>query len=340
MLPSAAILLVLTQTPDVLTLKAVGDVMLGTSQPEGYLPPDGGAGVLADVAPLLAQADLTFMNLEGPLCDQGSSTKCKKPGRTCYAFRTPTSYAAHLAQAGLDLASTANNHAGDFGEACRRQTEATLDALGVTWSGPVGTVGSRTVHGKKLALLAFHTSASCNDVNDVPNAVKLVKAAKATHDLVVVSFHGGKEGTNAQHVPKGTERFLGENRGDLRAFTHAVVDAGAALVLGHGPHVLRGMEVYKGRLIAYSLGNFATYGRFDLSGPLAVTVVLEVKLSLADGAFMGGALVPVRQVGQGVPQLDPKGAGVQLVRRLSNEDFGQAAVRVADDGTLSSPPAK
>lgn len=337
---AALLALSLTQAPDAVTLRAVGDVMLGTSEPEGYLPADGGMGVLAAVAPLLAEAELTFMNLEGPICDHGATTKCKKPGRTCYAFRTPTSYAQHLAAAGLDLASTANNHAGDFGDVCRRETEQALDALGVTWSGPAGTVGTRTVHGKKLALIAFHTSASCNDVNDLPAAVKRVKDAKATHDLVIVSFHGGKEGTDATRVPQGSERFLGENRGDLRAFTHAVIDAGAALVLGHGPHVLRGMEVYRGHLIAYSLGNFATYGRFDLSGPLAVAVILEARLSLTDGAFLGGRLISTRQHGKGIPALDEQGAGAALVRRLSAEDFPKTAVQVGPDGALSSPAAK
>jgi poly-gamma-glutamate capsule biosynthesis protein CapA/YwtB (metallophosphatase superfamily) len=286
---TSLLLLTLTASPGTaVRFKAVGDVMLGTTVPEGHLPADGGVDLLAAVAPLLRDADLTFMNLEGPLCDSGTSTKCKKEG-SCYAFRTPTSYGRFLAEAGLDLASTANNHSGDFGEACRRETEKTLDALNVTWSGPPGSIGVREVNGVKVALVAFHTSAACNDVNDIDAAVALVKTAQAKADLVVVSFHGGAEGTKATRVVTGSERFLGENRGDLRRFTHAVVDAGADLVLGHGPHVLRGAEIYQGRLIAYSLGNFATYGRFDLSGPLAVSVVLEVELA-ADGRFVSGRL--------------------------------------------------
>ncbi|MCU0702235.1 MAG: CapA family protein, partial [Myxococcaceae bacterium] len=255
--------LTLGQDGGTLRLRAVGDVMLGTSVPEGYLPPDDGATLLGGVGDWLADADLTFANLEGPLCDSGSSAKCRKGGN-CYAFRSPTRYAKHLKAAGIDLGSTANNHSGDFGEACRRETEKALDGEGIVWSGPPGSIGTVTAKGKKVALVAFHTSGATNDVNDLAAAKKLVAQAASTHDLVIVSFHGGAEGIDANRVKDGAERYLGENRGDLKAFARGVIDAGADVVIGHGPHVLRGMEVYQGRLIAYSLGNFATYGRFSL----------------------------------------------------------------------------
>ncbi len=313
-------------------LRAVGDVMLGTSVPEGHLPPDGGVHLLAEVAPLLADADLTFANLEGPLCDSGSSTKCKKGGN-CYAFRSPTAYVEALVAAGFDLASTANNHAGDFGEACRRETEKTLDAHRIAWSGPPGTIGTTTVKGLRLALVAFHTSASTNDVNDLAGAKALVKKAKEQADLVVVSFHGGAEGYDKQHVVDGSELFLGENRGDVKAFTHAVIDAGADLVLGHGPHVLRALELYQGHLIAYSLGNFATYGRFTLSGPLGIAGVLEVELA-KDGRFVSGRLLPTLQEGKGVPKKDPSGQGIALVRQLTLKDFPDSGLVIADDGVV------
>lgn len=319
----------------VLRLRAVGDMMLGTSVPEGHLPPDDGRHLLDDVAPLLQDADVTFANFEGPLCDSGSSSKCKKGGN-CYAFRTPTSYGAYFQAAGIDLASTANNHAGDFGEACRRETEKTLDALHIAWSGPVGTLGTATVRGKKLALVAFHTSGSTNDVNDLAAAKALVAKAKESADLVVVSFHGGAEGLDRAHVVDGAESYLGENRGDLKTFTHGVIDAGAALVLGHGPHVLRALEVYQGHFIAYSLGNFATYGRFSLGGALGVSVVLEVELDAA-GRFVRGKLLPTRQEGQGVPKRDEAGKGVATVRELTKKDFPKTGVVVAEDGTLSAP---
>ncbi len=323
-----------------ITVAAVGDVMLGSSFPDetgGLLPPDDAASLLAEVAPLLRAADVAFGNLEGPLVDAGTSEKCarSKPGR-CYAFRVPTRYGARLAEAGFDVMSVANNHAGDFGEAGRASTRAVLAANGIRFAGAPGEVARLEVRGTRVALVAFSTSGGTNDVRDLGEAARVVAAAAADADLVVVSFHGGAEGADRQHVPPGKEEFLGEDRGDLRAFARAVVAAGADLVLGHGPHVVRGMEVLDGRLVAYSLGNFATYGGFNLSGPNGLSLVLEVRLA-RDGTFLGGRVHAARQERPGGPRLDPAGAVIPVVRRLSQEDFGAAAVRVSDDGTLSPP---
>jgi hypothetical protein len=323
-----------------LTVAAVGDVMLGSAFPDetgGMLPPDDGAHLLDEVAPVLRGADLAFANLEGPLADAGTSEKCarSKPGR-CYAFRVPTRYARHLAAAGVDVVSVANNHAGDFGEAGRASTRAALAANGIRWAGVPGEVARLEVKGRRVAVVAFSTSGGNPDLRDLPGAVRLVEQAREGADLVVVSFHGGAEGADRQHVPAGHEEFLGEDRGDLRAFARAVVQAGADLVIGHGPHVVRGMEVIRGRLVAYSLGNFATYGGMNLSGPNGLSLVLEVRLA-PDGTFLGGRIHPARQERPGGPRLDPAGAVIPVVRRLSEEDFGASAVRVADDGTLTPP---
>lgn len=326
--------MVLAQDGGTLRLRAVGDMMLGTSVPEGVLPPDDGKPLLDDVAPLLLDADLTFANFEGPLCDTGTSAKCRKGGN-CFAFRTPTRYAPYFKAAGIDLGSTANNHSGDFGEACRRETEAALDGQGIVWSGPPGSIGTATVKGKKVALVAFHTSGATNDVNDLPAAKKLVSQAAATHDLVIVSFHGGAEGLGADRVKDGPEKYLGENRGDLKAFAHGVIDAGADVVIGHGPHLLRAMELYQGHLIAYSLGNFATYGRFSLGGALGVSVILEVELG-DDGRFMTGRLLSTKQEGKGVPMRDDTKRGQKAISELSARDFPKTGVKVSDDGVLSA----
>lgn len=335
MLISALLVIVSQPAEPFLRLRAVGDVMLGTSVPEGKLPPDDGAHLLDGVTALLNDADLTFANMEGPLCNSGTSAKCRKSGN-CFAFRTPTSYGKYLEAAGIDLASTANNHAGDFGDACRRETEQTLEAHHVAWSGPPQTVGRLTFKDKKVALVAFHTSASCNDVNNLDAAKALVRSAKADSDLVIVSFHGGAEGTKATHVIDGMEMYLGERRGDLKAFAHGVIDAGADLVLGHGPHVLRGIEVYQERLIAYSLGNFATYGRFDLSGPLGLSVVLEASLA-SDGRLLKGKLISTRQEGKGIPVLDEAQRGAKLVRSLTLEDFPKTGVHI-DESSFEFTP--
>jgi hypothetical protein len=115
------------------------------------------------------------------------------------------------------------------------------------------------------------------------------------------------------------------------------VEAGADLVIGHGPHVVRGMEVIRGRLVAYSLGNFATYGGMNLAGPNGLSLVLEVRIA-PDGTFLSGRIHPARQERPGGPRLDPSWAVIPVVRKLSEEDFGASAVRVADDGAIGPPP--
>jgi hypothetical protein len=319
---------------------AVGDVMLGSTFPDekgGLLPPEDGASLLAEVTPVLRAADVAFGNLEGPLLEGGISEKCarSKPGR-CYAFRVPTRYARHLAAAGFDVMSLANNHAGDFGDAGRASTRAALAEQGIRWAGAPGEVATLEVRGVRVAVVAFSTSAATNDVRDLPGAARVVADAARDADVVIVSAHAGAEGADRQRVPYGPETFLGEDRGDLRAFARAVVAAGADLVLGHGPHVVRGMEVIDGRLVAYSLGNFATYGGFNLAGPNGLSLVLEVSLA-PDGAFLGGRIHPARQERPGGPRLDPAGAVIPVVRSLSLEDFGPAAPDVEEDGKLFPP---
>jgi poly-gamma-glutamate capsule biosynthesis protein CapA/YwtB (metallophosphatase superfamily) len=324
-------------------IAAVGDVMLGSTFPDesngALLPPDDGRLLLAEVTPLLTAADVAFGNLEGPLADGGTSEKCarSKPGR-CYAFRVPARYGALLREAGFNVMSLANNHAGDFGDAGRASTRAVLERLAIRYAGAPGEVARLEVRGARIAVVAFSTSAGTNDLRDLDEARRIVADARKGADLVVVSVHGGAEGADRQHVPPGHEEFLGEDRGDLRAFARAVVSAGAALVIGHGPHVVRGMEVVDGRLVAYSLGNFATYGGMNLSGPNGLTLVLEVELA-RDGRFLRGRIHPARQVRPGGPRLDPEGEVIGVVRRLSREDFGPSAVVVSDDGTIAPPAA-
>ncbi|MBM76016.1 MAG: capsular biosynthesis protein [Proteobacteria bacterium] len=317
-------------------IRAVGDMMIGTDFPSGYLPPDGGKEMFSSVSSELKNADLTFGNLEGPLCDNGKTTKCKPgaPAGSCYAFRTPSSYTQYYKDAGFDVLSTANNHSGDFGQVCRMETEKHLDEAGIAHSGRPGDVASVEVNGLKIGIIGFHTNPSCHHVNDHDTAAQLVKALDVDHDLVLVSFHGGAEGTKALHVPNGRETFYGEDRGDLRSFARVVIDAGADAVIGHGPHVLRGMEIYKDRLIAYSLGNFATYGRFSLSGQKGIGVILELNLN-AQGEFLSGSLIPTKQIKRGIPVIDDEKQALDVIRMLSTEDFGEKGIKVAQDGTLS-----
>jgi membrane-bound lytic murein transglycosylase B len=328
------------EPPPVTPLKvtAVGDVNLGTDFPStDYLPPDGGAGLLSPVHELL-QGDVVFGNLEGPLADGGESAKCGPASRNCFAFRTPTAYGKWLKAAGFNVLSLANNHALDFGAEGRESTVRVLDGLGIAHSGAPGSVARLEVRGRRIALVAFTTSEHSNNLLEVEAAARFVAELVAAGDLVIVSFHGGSEGSGAGRVPDGPE-FLGrEPRGHLVQFAHAVVDAGAALVLGHGPHVMRGLEIYRGRLVAYSLGNFCTYGRFSLGGPLGRAGVLQVELEPETGAFLGGRLAATWQEKPGGAKPDPSGESVRTVRELSWADFPYTAPAIEDDGTLGPGP--
>jgi hypothetical protein len=319
---------------ETISIAAVGDVMLGTSYPDGLLPPNDGSDELAEVTPILRSTDITFGNLEGPLLDGGSTSKCTDPTRPCFSFRVPTRYGKYLKEAGFKVMSLANNHALDFGFAGRVSSKETLDKLGIAHSGEVGDVAMLNVKGKKIAVIAFSTYDTMANLNNLESARAAVARLAKEVDMVVVSFHAGGEGAGHQHVPYGPEMFLGENRGDLRKFTHAMIDAGAILAIGHGPHVVRGMELYKGHLIAYSLGNFATYGPFNLNGPSGIAMILEINLA-NDGTFTGGRVYPTKQIKPGGPHLDPSNAIIPVVRQLSIDDFGDNAVQVDSDGILT-----
>lgn len=313
---------------------AVGDVNLGSAHPDqSGLPPDGGAGLLEGVRAELA-GDVVFANLEGPLADGGVSQKCGPRSRQCYAFRTPTAYVRHLKEAGFSVVSLANNHVNDFGEEGRQSTIRVLDEAGIRHSGPVGDVARLAVRGRSISLIAFAAGTLSHNLLDIDDAARRVKELAAAGDLVLVSFHGGTEGAKAGTVRDEPEYLGGEPRGHLVQFAHAMVDAGAALVIGHGPHVLRGLEVYRGRLIAYSLGNFCTYGGFNLSGPLGRAVILKAELDPQSGAFVAGRLVATRQEGRGIARLDPEKTGVREVRELSFADFPYSHPEIGEDGSM------
>ena len=313
----------------VVAIVATGDIVMGSTP---NLPSDGGRSFFSDVETDLA-GDVVLGNLEGTLSSGGGS-KCGKGSTNCFAFQTPPSYGRWLQQAGFTVLNLANNHAYDFGAGGLRQTTDALAGVGLEWTGRPGQVTVQKVAGIRVALVGFAPYPWAQSLTDITAAKKLVRKAARSADVVVVTMHAGAEGSDRQHVRRGTELFLGENRGDSMRFAHAVVDAGADLVVGSGPHVLRGMEWYKGRLIAYSLGNFAGYKVFSLGGPLSTSGILRVTLR-GDGKFEAGRLVPTHLVGAGLPAIDPAEVAHGAVRTLSREDFGARAVKISRDGILS-----
>jgi poly-gamma-glutamate capsule biosynthesis protein CapA/YwtB (metallophosphatase superfamily) len=311
------------------TFAAVGDTMLGNS-PE--LPSDPGS-YLDHVKGQLG-GDVVFSNLEGTLTDVSDSPKCGgAPSGDCYAFRTPPSYARYLAAAGFTVMNDANNHSYDFGPEGLEQTIAALHKAGIEQDGLPGEITVVKAGGEKVAFLGFAPYSTTASLLDLPAARSLIRRATRRAEIVVVAIHAGAEGTAAQHLTGGEETYLGEDRGDPEAFAKMAVRAGADLVLGSGPHVLRAMEIYRGRLIAYSLGNFSGFHNFDTEGVLGASAVLHATLD-PDGAFRSGRIASVRLVEAGQPVPDPSGEGARIIAQLSREDLGGAAVKVGGQGRI------
>lgn len=319
------------------SIASVGDMMLGTDYPQNHLPDDDGAGFLAAVAPALSSADITFGNLEGVLVDGGEpAKKCSNPS-ACYLFRSPTRYAEHYRAAGFDVLSLANNHARDFGEEGRSSTMNALDAVGIYHSGREGDFASFTVNGLQIAVLAYAVTKESNLMLDYELAEATVSEYAATHDIVVVTFHGGAEGADVTSLPFAEEEYYGEPRGDVVVFARRMVDAGADLLIGHGPHVVRAVERYKDRLIAYSLGNFATYYGISVAGIKGIAPILFTTLD-GEGRFIEGEVISTVQIRPDGPGIDSQQRALNLMRGLSMADFENPGVRFEPDGKLFPVP--
>ncbi len=324
----------------------VGDIMMGSDYPQPLMDPrvtpgaDPAAMLGAPLAKLLKEADVTFGNFEGTLHTLNSGAKfCRNPTQ-CYVFRSPPFHAEILRRVGFNLMSTANNHAGDFGDAGRIATYEHLRRAGIYVAGPdqdgMRTTVMRLADGTRVGLAAFGHNPGIPWLTDIPRAQQIVRGLKRQADIVIVSFHGGAEGTTATRVPKQTEIFLNENRGDVFRFSKAVVDAGANIVFGHGPHVPRAVDFHGGAFIAYSLGNFWTYGRFNLRGPNGIAPVAEVNIDKL-GKIRSVVIHSVVQEHPGGPRLDPSNAAAKFVAQLTAQDFPELRAQFLADGRVIAP---
>lgn len=320
---------------DTLAIIGVGDIMMGTNYPEDRLPPDDGKFLLQDVAPILRDADLTFGNLEGTLLDEGGTPKkCSNP-KVCYAFRSPVRYVDNLVDAGFDMVSLANNHAGDMGDAGRDTTMTTLINAGILHAGQLSMKTTILVRDSiKYGLAAFAPNTNCVPINDLEGARKIIAELDSMVDIVIVSFHGGAEGAKFQHVPRTHEMFYGEDRGDVYEFSHTLIDAGADIVFGHGPHVTRGIEVYNKRFISYSLGNFCTYKGINVAGVNGLAPIIKVFTS-ASGEFLKGEITPTVQTHATGVQVDPAKSVIKIIQDLSKKDFPESRIQIDDNGIIT-----
>ena len=316
-------------TADTISLIAVGDIMFGSNYPDTtHLPPNDGKDLLKDFDSTLHDADITFGNSEGVFLDAGG--EAKGFGANVYSFREPRRYAQNFVDNGFDLLSVANNHVADFGTTGMQSTVTTLKEAGLHFAGlenyPTTII---TVRNIKIGLAAFAPHKGCIQMNDYAAAVASIQNLKKECDIVMVSFHGGAEGRNATHVPKRTEIFFDQNRGNVYEFAHMMIDAGADIVIGHGPHVARAMEVYNNKFIAYSLGNFCTYGMFSLKGVSGIAPLLKIYVN-EKGDFIKGTITSIKQEGEGGPQHDENYGAYKLVRDLTATDIPNNHLKFTD----------
>lgn len=236
---------------------------------EAELSRDQYAYPFAEIAPMLRSADITLVNLEAPLTKGGTEFKDKK-----FRFRASPVAAKALKSAGITTVTLANNHSMDFGTQGLRDTISALSQVGIRHVGAGMTLAEARkaviyeIRGTRVAILGYSLTlpqefwGTQHQAGTAPLLEKLVQAdiaaAQKQAEIIIVTVHWGEEGTTRLR-PYQTR------------LAHMIIDAGADAVIGHHPHVLQGIEVYKKGIIFYSLGNFVfgSKGRANQNSLLA-----------------------------------------------------------------------
>lgn len=291
-----------------------GDIVLGNSFVVEHIPSDWEERYFSGVRDILKRADVAIGNFEDTLTEHEKTSKKPGSGRQ-YAFRSPPHYADLLYREGFRVLNIANNHANDFGETGFRDTGNNLKRAGIAVAGLRDEAATLSVRGLNIAVLGFTYSSRFSTIFEMEPGAERVRQAKAKGEYVIVTFHAGAEGSPAIWHENADEEFMGENRGNTVAFSRAMIDAGADLVVGHGPHVLRAAECYQGKPIIYSLGNFVGVGGLSAKNFAAVSALLEVAVA-QDGSLQNLNLVPLRFNEQKLPQVDAREYGTRLVNYL------------------------
>ncbi len=320
---------------DKISIIGVGDMMFGSHFPDSSRLHKNKDKLLANVTEILTDADVTFGNVEGVFLNEGNTTKdCYGKIERCFAFKMPEDYISILTDNGFDVVSIANNHVNDFGIKGQNKTVELLEQAKIHYAGLTkypSTVFEK--NGIKYGFAAFAPNYGCISLLKTKQAVEIVKQLEKVADIVIVSFHGGAEGEKYAHVSRDTEYYLGQNRGNIYNFAHAVIDAGADIVFGHGPHVTRAVELYKDRIIAYSLGNFCTYGRFNLDGIRGLAPILKVFVDKS-GKFDSAKIFATRQTYYSPVKNDSKNRVIKEMQKLTSKDFPETNLVIKDDGTV------
>lgn len=332
--------------PETLTVIGVGDIMMGLNFPEEkpVLPKQDGELVFSEVKDILRDADLTTGNLEGVLMNKGGLPKpcCRstKKSGNCYCFRSPENYTRHLLDAGFDYVSVSNNHSGDFGSEGRICTQRALDEAKLAYAGFEKSCEYKILelNGVRYGFASFSVSSGTLTVFDTEKAKKTIALLRDSSDIVIATMHIGAEGSKYTHITRESETFLGDNRGNPYQFARLAIDAGADIVFGHGPHVPRAIDLYKGKFIAYSLGNFATSTSVNIQGVTGYAPIVKISIDKKTGDFKEGQIYSFIQKGNNgdrKPNRDDKGACIKLMKELTEQDIPESPIQIADDGKIT-----
>ncbi|AVZ31644.1 CapA family protein [Nodularia spumigena] len=320
---------------DTISIKAVGDIIPGTNFPNYRLPKSPDNLLPQSVRQSLQGSDLLLGNFESTFTNHPYTSKDISRGQV-FAFRSPPSYAKLFSAVGFNVFHIANNHAMDFGQVGFQDTVKNLKNVGIATLGHKNQILYLEANNMAIAMIGFAPYNMYNSIHNLAAAQALVTEAKKNANIVIVSMHAGAEGTAALHVKNQTEFFYGENRGNSIKFARTVIDAGADLVLGHGPHVPRAMEIYQGKLIAYSLGNFIGYRTLSTKAQTAYSMILEVKLN-SQGDLVAARIIPVHLNKQGIPEIDQYFRTVGLLRYLNKNDHLVSPVKINEQGKIVLP---
>ena len=340
------------RVPQMFRVCAGGDITLGTNldttwQKVGarrlrsnYGLTDAPAVLVAPLRPLFADADLVLLNVETAIGSGPARTKCGPRSKNCYAFRGTPESAAALRSLGDSSAAVvgnvANNHARDAGPEGYASTIRHLRDAGIHVTG-VDTLATPVLVGDSLTVgvIGFYTGDILPDARNLSAVRRHVARAVEQYGTVIVTVHIGAEGVGAQRTRDSTEWFLESriDRGNPVAFARTAFDAGATLVVGHGPHVLRAAEWYDDdRLALYSLGNLLTYGPFSNVEPINRGAI--ACMDVAGRRVVGADVRPTMQHAPGVVDYDRSLRALRLIDSLSVLDFPTRGARVDAWGEL------
>lgn len=316
-----------------ITLGWVGDIIPGFDKYD-LLP--NSKKLFEELKEFTQKPDIMIGNLEGVITKEKDS-KCKMFSTNCFAFKNTEVFAKNLAQAGFDILNISNNHSFDYKEKGFEETLKNLSKEHLYSVGEKNKVTYMEKDGVHVGFVSFSSSPNLNQISNLSNIRRLVSEAESNADVVAVILHAGAEGPSSKRTPDTTEYYLGENRGNVREVAYTAIDAGADVVFGSGPHVVRGMEFYEDKLIVYSTGNFGGYRALSVNKTSEDAFGVQVELN-TKGEFIDAEIESFKIAPNGIPYIEENHMLDQELNSLSRSDFPLSYALVSSAGKILNKP--